>query len=187
MIRLSVAATVLLATPAMAAVEGKPFFSLYNTDIVVLIGFLIFVGILVYFKVPAKISELLDARAVTIQSELDEARRLREEALELNASFERKQAEVKHEAARIVEKAKADAQLAADQAKADIEASIARRLKAADDQIASAEANALRDVRNMAVSVAVGAAGDLLAKKMDDAQSDALFRQALSTAQERLH
>lgn len=186
MIRL-IAPMVVLASPALAAVEGKPFFSLYNTDLVVLLGFLIFAGVLFYFKVPAKIAALLDARAITIRGELDEARRLREEALELNASFERKQAEVKEEAARIVAKAKGDAQLAADQAKADIEASIARRLKAAEDQIASAEANAVRDVRNMAVSVAVAAAGDVLAKQMDAEQSDVLFQQALSTAQDRLH
>lgn len=187
MITRVIAAFIVLASPAFAAVEGKPFFSLYNTDLVVLIGFLIFVGILVYFKVPGKISVLLDARAVTIRSELDEARRLREEALELNASFERKQAEVKSEAALIVERAKTDAQLVAEQTKSEIEASIARRLKAAQDQIASAEANAVRDVRNMAVSVAIAAAGDVLSKQMDAAQSDALFKQALSTAQEHLH
>lgn len=177
----------LMTAPAVAAVEGKPFFSLYNTDIVVLLGFLIFSGILVYFKVPGKIMELLDARAVTIRNELDEARRLREEALELNAAFERKQAEVKEEAARIVERAKSDAQIAADQTKAEIEASIARRLKAAEDQIASAEATAIRDVRNMAVSVAIAAAGDVMRKNMDEAQNDALFKQALSAAQDRLH
>lgn len=187
MITRVLAALLVLSSPAVAAVEGKPFFSLYNTDLVVLIGFLVFVGILVYFKVPAKISALLDARAVTIRSELDEARRLREEALELNASFERKQAEVKSEAAQIVERAKADAQIVAEQTKAEIEASIARRLKAAQDQIASAEANALRDVRNTAVSVAIAAAGDVLSKQMDEAQSDALFKQALNTAQEHLH
>ncbi|WP_071797555.1 ATP F0F1 synthase subunit B [Natronohydrobacter thiooxidans] len=187
MIKRVLAASLAFASPAFAAVEGKPFFSLYNTDLIVLIAFILFSGILIYFKVPGKISELLDARAVTIRGELDEARRLREEALELNASFERKQAEVKDEAARIVEKAKADAQLVAEQTKAEIEASIARRLKAAEDQIASAEANALRDVRNTAVSVAIAAAGELLAKQMDEAQSDALFQRALSTAQEHLH
>lgn len=186
MIRLSAAASLALASPALAAGD-YPFFSLRNTDMVVLLGFLVFVGILVYFKVPAKIMELLDSRAVAIRAELDDARRLREEALELNAAFERKQAEVKDEAARIVEKAKADAQIAADMAKADIEASITRRLKAAEEQIASAEANAIRDVRNTAVSVAIGAAGDVLAKQMDAERSDALIKQAMETAKERLH
>ncbi len=185
MLRLSVIA-LFIASPALAAGD-YPFFSLRNTDIVVLIAFLLFGGILVYFKVPAKITGFLDARAEGIQSELAEARRLREEALELHASFERRQADVKDEAARIVEKARTDAHLVAEQAKADIEASIVRRLKAAEDQIASAEAGAIRDVRNKAVSVAVAAAGDLLARQMDEERSDALVRKAIATAEQRLH
>ena len=186
MIRL-VFLAIFAASPALAAVEGKPFFSLANTDLIVLMAFVIFVGILVYFKVPKKIGDLLDSRSVGIQAELDEARRLREEALALHASFERKQTQVKEDAERIVERAKADAQLAAEQIKADIEASIARRLKAAEDQIASAEAHAVREVRNRAVAVAIAAAGDVLAKKMDAAQSDALVQKAISDAQARLH
>ncbi len=186
MLRLTALALV-AASPAIAAPEGKPFFSIYNTDLIVLMAFVIFVGILVYFKVPEKVMGLLDSRADGIQSELDEARRLREEALALHASFERKQAEVKDDAARIVEKAKADAQLAAEQTKADIEASIARRLKAAEDQIASAEANALREVRNRAVSVAIAAAGDVLATQMNAERRDALVQQGIKAAHDRLH
>jgi F-type H+-transporting ATPase subunit b len=186
MLRLIALAPVLVAGPAFAAGD-YPFFSLYNTDLIVLMAFLCFLGILVYFKVPAKVSDLLDSRSVGIQSELDEARRLREDALALHASFERRQAEVKDDAARIVEKAKADAQLAADQAKAEIEASITRRLKAAGDQIASAEASALREVRDRAVSVAVAAAGDVLAKQMDAERNDALVQKAIGEVQTRLH
>ena len=82
----------LTSSPALAA-EG-PFFSLKNTDFVVLVSFLIFIGILFYFKVPAMIGGLLDKRAATIKSELEEARALREEAQTLLASYERKQKEV---------------------------------------------------------------------------------------------
>jgi F-type H+-transporting ATPase subunit b len=130
---------------------------------------------------------VLDQRATDIQAELDEARRLREEALELHASFERKQEEVKDEAARIVDKAKADAQLAAEQTKADIEASIARRLKAAEDQIASAEASAVRQVRDQATAVAIAAAGDVIAKKMDGDRQDTLIADAIKTVDKHLH
>jgi F-type H+-transporting ATPase subunit b len=186
MVRFTLPVAVLAAGPAIAAGD-YPFFSLYNTDLIVLMAFVCFLGILVYFKVPGRVSDLLDGRAVGIQSELDEAKRLREEALALHASFERRQAEVKDDAARIVEKAKADAQLAADQAKAEIEASIARRLKAASDQIASAEANALREVRDRAISVAIAAAGDVLAKQMDTERSDALVQKAIGEVQARLH
>lgn len=186
MLRIAVLAA-LLASPAAAAVEGKPFFSLYNTDLIVLAAFIIFGGVLVYAKVPGKVTGFLDQRSETIKAELDEARRLREEALELHASFERQQAEVKEKAARIVEKAKADAQVAADQTKAEIEASIARRLKAAEDQIASAEAGAIRQVRDQATSVAISAAADVIAANLDDARSDALVGDAIKTVNDRLH
>ncbi len=186
MLRLTAIALV-FASPAFAAAEGKPFFSLYNTDLIVLMAFIIFVGILIYFKVHEKVAGLLDNRAVSIEAELDEARRLREEALALHASFERKQAEVKDDAARIVEKARMDAQLVAEQTKAEIEASIIRRLKAAEDQIASAEANALREVRDRAVSVAIAAAGDVLAKQMTASRRDELVQVGIKAAQDRLH
>lgn len=186
MLRLTIAA-LLLASPAVAAVEGKPFFSLYNTDLIVLAAFIIFSGVLIYAKVPGKITGFLDARGQSVQAELTEARRLREEAIEVYASFERKHAEMKEQAARIVEKAKADATLAAEQTKAEIEASIIRRLKAAEDQIASAEAAAIRDVRERATNVAIAAAGDVIAKQMDASRADDLIAKAISAAQDRLH
>jgi len=186
MFRIAIIA-LLLASPAAAAVEGKPFFSLYNTDLIVLAAFIIFVGVLIYAKVPDKITGFLDSRAETIKAELDEARRLREEALELHASFERQQAQVKEQAARIVEKAKADAELAAEQTKAEIEASIARRLKAAEDQIASAETAAIRQVRDKATAVSIAAASTVIAKNIDEARGDALVADAIKMAGERLH
>jgi F-type H+-transporting ATPase subunit b len=181
------APALVLATPALAAVEGKPFFSLYNTDLVVAIGFVLFIGILVYFKVPGLIFGMLDRRAATIRSELDEARRLREEAQELRASFERKKAEVKEQAERIIAKARADAEEASRQAKIDLEASIARRLKAAEDQIASAEASAVRAVRNQAVSVAVAAAGDVIAKNLSATEAGSMIDEAIKVVEARLH
>lgn len=180
-------AAMLLASPAFAAVEGKPFFSLYNTDMVVAIAFVIFIGILVYFKVPGLVGGMLDKRAEGIRAELDEARKLREEAQELRASFERKQVEVKEQAERIVVKAREDAQLAAEQAKAELEASIARRLRAAEDQIASAEEAALREVRNRAVTLAIAAAGDVLAKQISAAEADKLVEESIGEVEKLLH
>ena len=52
------------------------------------------------------------------------------------------------------------------QAKADLETSIARRLAAAEDQIASAEASAVKEVRDQAISIAVAAADQVIAKQM---------------------
>lgn len=186
--RLSVLMAALLAAgPALAAAEGKPFFSLYNTDFVVAISFTLFIGVLVYFKVPGMIGGLLDKRANQIRADLDEARKLREEAQELRASFERKRQGVAEQAERIVAKAKADAALAAQQAKVELEATIARRLQAATDQIAAAETAALRQVRNAAVQTAVAAAGDVIAGNLSAAQVKAMMDDSIAAVESRLH
>lgn len=185
MSRLLTLLAVVAASPAMAA--GGPFFSLRNTDFVVTLAFLVFLGVLIYFKVPALLAGLLDKRAATIRADLAEARQLREEAQELRASFERKKAEVAEQAERIVAKAKADAQAAAVQARAELEASIVRRLRAAEEQIAAAEASAVRAVRNQAVNVAVAAASELIAKNIGADDAGKLIEDAIATVDARLH
>jgi F-type H+-transporting ATPase subunit b len=181
----------LVTLPLHAAEEGYTpgydFTSLFNTDFVVLIGFLLFLAILFYFNVPAMLGGLLDKRAEGIRAELDEARALREEAQTLLASFERKQREVAEQSERIVAQARADAEAAAASAKEDLERSIARRLAAAEDQIASAEAKAVRAVRNRAVDVAVAAAGELIAARMAAAEADAMIDQSIEVVKARLN
>ncbi|MEM9796898.1 MAG: F0F1 ATP synthase subunit B [Pseudomonadota bacterium] len=175
----------LLAAPAHAA--SGPFFSLANTDFVVSIGFLIFIGILLYFKVPAMLMSMLDDRAAGIRRDLDEARALREEAQTLLASYERKTREAQEQADEIVATAKAEAQATADQAKVDLEASVARRLAAAEDQIESARAAAIRDVRDRAIAVATAAAGEVVAKQMSATDANKLIDQSIDTVSAKLH
>ena len=175
----------LLASPAMASTGLE--FSLQNTNFVVLIAFIAFVGILIYMKVPAKLTGMLDARAATIKAELDEARSLREEAKSILATYERRQKEVQEQADRIVSSAREEALSAAAQAKEDLKASIARRLASATDQIASAEAAAIRQVREQAVSVAVAAAGDVLSKQMTAEAASASIDDAIAQVEARLH
>ncbi|MBO9397729.1 F0F1 ATP synthase subunit B [Shimia sp. R9_1] len=175
----------LSATPALAA--SGPFFSLKNTDFIVTLGFILFIAVLFYFKVPSLLGGMLDKRADDIKSELDEARALREEAQTVLASYERKQKEVQEQAARIVEQAKAEAQAAADQAKVDLENSIARRLAAAEDQIASAEAAAVKEVRDQAVVVAVGAAREVIAGQMSAAAANKLIDAGIAEVDAKLH
>jgi F-type H+-transporting ATPase subunit b len=175
----------LVASPALAA--SGPFFSLHNTNFVVLLGFIAFVALLVYMKVPGKITGMLDARAVAIKAEIDEARALREEAKSILATYERRQKEVQDQAERIVSSAREEALAAAKQAKEELKRSIARRLAAATDQIASAEASAIRQVREQAVSVAVAAAGDVLARQMTaDAASESIDA-AIAQVEARMH
>ena len=185
MMRTILGAALILPAPAMAATG--PFFSLNNTNFVVLLGFLIFIGILLWYRVPTKVMGLLDKRAEGIRSDLAEARELREEAQTLLASYERKQKEVHDQAERIVASARTDAQAQADKSLADMEASLERRKQAAREQIASAEEQAIREVRNRAVTVAIAAARDVLARQMNAERHDRLIDDAISTVGTKLH
>jgi F-type H+-transporting ATPase subunit b len=179
-------AALLLAGPAFAA-EGEPFFTLRSTEFVVTIAFLLFIGVVVYFKVPGLIGAQLDKRAAGIKSDLDEAKALHDEARSILASYERKQKDVQEQAERIVETAKREAMAAAEQAKADLKASITRRLAGAEDQIASAEAAAVKAIRDQAVNVAVAAASEVIAAKMSAADKSGLVDKAIGEVEAKLH
>lgn len=176
----------LSAGPALAAGD-KPLFSLKNTDFVVALGFIVFLGVLVYFKVPSMLGKMLDDRADGIRKELDDAKSLREEAQALLASYERKQKEVQDQADRIVEAARAEAAKAAEDAKEEIKSSVARRLAAAEDQIKSAEETAVAEVRNRAITVAIGAAQDVVGKNMTAASANSLIDSAIADVDAKLH
>jgi F-type H+-transporting ATPase subunit b len=185
MTRLIAVLVALAASPALAA-DG-PFVSLHNSTFIVTLAFILFIGILLYACAPAKVGALLDKRAALIKAELEEARALREEAKALLASYERKQKEVKEQSERIVAGAKAEAEAAGKAAKADLVVSVARRLAAAEEQIAAAEAAALRAVREQAISVAVAAAGEVLAKQMTAEGAQASIDDAIAQVEAKLH
>jgi len=172
------------ASPAFAA--SGPFFSLYNTNFVVLLSFLAFLAVLVYLKVPGKLAGMLDKRASDIKRELDEARALREEAQTVLATYERKQKEVQEQAERIIETARSEAEAAAAKAKDDLKVAIERRLAAADEQIESAKAGAVKEVRDKAIAVAVAAARDVITQQMTDQTSDRLVDAAIGDVKAKL-
>src|ERR1700752_2057777 len=137
--------------------------ALQETENWVALAFLLFLGLLAYLGVHRKLMGSLDARQARIKSELDEARRLREEAQALLAEFERKGREAETEAAAIVASAKAEAERLAAEAKAKAEEFVARRTKMAEQKIAQAESQAVADVRSAAADAAVLAAEKILA------------------------
>jgi len=177
--------TLCVASPAFAA--SGPFISLKNTNFIVLLAFLLFIGVLFYFKVPTLIAGLLDKRADTIRSELSEARTLREEAQSILASFERRQKEVQEQAERIVDAARQDAEVEAAAAREALLATVERRLAAAQEQIASAQAAAERDVRDQAIKVAIAATQSVISAQMTAASANKLIDKAISEVEAKLH
>jgi len=160
---------------------------LENSNFVVGIAFVAFLALLWRFDVQGLVTRALDARADKIRLELEEAKRLREEAQNLYASYERKQQEVEGEVQDIIAHARREAEEAGEQARRDLEVTVARRIRAAEEQISQAEADAVREVRNEAIRVAVDAAADAIAQGLSKAGKDRLIDEGIKTAADRLH
>lgn len=178
-------AAFLVGQPAFAATGA--FFSLGNTNFIVLLAFILFIAVLIYYKVPQLVAGMLDKRSAGIAAEIEEAKALQEEAKSLLAEYERKHREVQEQADRIVAHAKEEAQNAVDLAHEDLKKSIARRLAAAQDQIASAQSQAVKEVRDKAVAVAIAAARDVIAKQMTASDADKLIDESIAQVDAKLH
>ncbi len=176
---------VVISTPAFGATG--PFFSLNNTDFVVSIAFILFIGVLLYLRVPTLVMTMLDKRADDIRAELDTVRALREEAQGILADYERKQKEAQIKAENIITTAQEEAKHAAQKAEQDLKISIARRLKAADEQIDSARAAAIKELRDHAALIATQVAGDIIKKDLSPAQSNVLVQNAIKELADKLH
>lgn len=152
-----------------------------------LVGLVIFLALLVYLKVPGVVGKSLDGRADRIRDELEEARRLREEAQSLLAEYQRKRKEAEKEAGEIVAAAQREAHAIIEETKQKTEEYVARRNKLAEQKIAQAETEAVNDVRASAVDIAVAAAGRILKDKVDAKTSADLFKSSLSEVKTRLN
>lgn len=157
-----------------------------NVDVWVAVAFVIFIA-LAWKKVSAAIGGALDSRAERIRSELDEAQRLREEAQALLANFQRRQRDGLKEAEAVIAHAREEADRLRTQAGSDLEAALKRREAQAMGRIAQAEANALAEVRNLTVDVAMGASRRLLEARVSSSQADALINQSIADLPRNLH
>jgi F-type H+-transporting ATPase subunit b len=160
---------------------------LQSPDLWVAISFVLFFAILAYAGVHKKIVEALDQRAAKIKSDLDEARRLRDEAAALLAEYQRKQREAENEAAAIVTEAKAEAERVAAEARAKVEDFVARRTQLAQTKIGQAEAQALAEVRAAAADAAVAAAERILIQTAKGKVADGLIVQGIDDAKSKLN
>jgi F-type H+-transporting ATPase subunit b len=158
-----------------------------DTSFWVLVAFAIVIFVFARAGVHRKIAGGLDKRSQKIADELDEARRLREEAQELLATYQRRQRAAEEEAQGIVDQAKKDAQRFAAESREKINAQIARRAKAAEDKIARAEAQALAEVRGQAADMAVEIARSIIRERMDKGAQAALIDRAIADVRDRLN
>ena len=159
---------------------------LSNPETWVAAAFIIFVA-LAAKPIGRAIGRGLDARADRIRAQLDEARSLRDEAERLLAEQQRKQIAAVKESEAIIAHAREEAERIHRESAANLEAAFGRREKMALDKIAQAEAQAVADVRNQAVAVAIAEAAKLLADNIDAAKADALVDDSIRELERKLH
>ena len=153
----------------------------------VAVAFVIFVAGMAYLGVHRMLTKSLDDRAARIQAELDEARKLKDEAAKLLTHYRRKREEAEGEAQAIVSDAKAEAERLAVEAKAKIDEFVARRTKMAETKIAQAEAQATADVRAAAADAAVAAAEKILTAEIKSGLAGELIAKGIEDVRKKLN
>src|SRR3978361_1328438 len=170
----------------------------------VAVAFVILMGVLAYLGVHRTVLKALDHRSDRIKAELDDARRLKEEAAKLLAEYKARHASAEREAQDIIASAKAEAERIAAEAKTKMEDFVARRpntakaktkrkvsaprrTKTAEGKIALAEAQALADVRAAAANAAVTAASAVLSQSVKGSVADELLTKGIAEVRAKLN
>jgi F-type H+-transporting ATPase subunit b len=158
-----------------------------DAEFFVAMAFVVFIAGLAYLGVHKIIMRSLDQRSGRIKAELDEAARLKNEAMTLLADYQRKRQEAEQEAQSIIAGAKAEAERLAVESKAKAEEFVARRTKMAEAKIAQAEAQAVADVRSAAADAAVAAAEKILAQQATGTVASDLVAKGIEDVRKKLN
>jgi F-type H+-transporting ATPase subunit b len=153
----------------------------------VAIAFVILMIVFAYFGIHRMVLKALDHRSDRIRAELDDARRLKEEAAKLLAEYKARRASAEREAEEIISGARAEAERIAAEAKTKMEDFVARRTKTAESKIALAEAQALADVRAAAADAAVTAASTILSQSVTGPVADDLLAKGIVEVRAKLN
>ena len=153
----------------------------------VAIAFVILMGVFAYVGVHRTVLKALDNRSERIKAELDDARRLKDEAAKLLADYKARRATSESEAADIIASAKAEAERIAAEAKVKMDDFVARRTKSAESKIALAEAQAVADVRAAAADAAIQAASSILSKSVKGDLADDLLAKGIAEVRQKLN
>ena len=162
------------------AASDAPPFSLANTDFVVAISFFIFIGVLVYFKVPRIIVNLLDKRSNAIRKEIDDANKLLEEAKSLLAKSEREHKDNISKAKEIISSAENTSKKLLEDSKSDIKILISRKLDMAKKQIEANEKKVLNSVRDEIIDSAFKLAEEDINKRLDKNTSNQVTKESIN-------
>ncbi len=153
----------------------------------VAIAFVILMALFAWLGVHRTVLKALDHRAQRIKAELDDAKRLKDEAAKLLADYQARRASAEREAQEIITNARAEAERIAAEAKTRMEDFVVRRTKTAENKIAMAEAQALADVRAAAAEAAIAAASTALSQSVKGSVADDLLAKGIAEVKAKLN
>ena len=159
---------------------------MFDESFFVALAFAAVIAAFLYLKLPQRLLAALDAKSAEIANELDEARRLREEAEALLADYETRRKSAEQQAEEIVTEARETAQHLAEEARVAMQVQLERRTQQAESKIARAEEQLVGEVRAAITRLAVDAAAHLIETGMSAQQANTLIEQNISELKDRL-
>jgi len=160
---------------------------MFEPETWVAVAFIILMIVFAWLGIHRTVLTALDHRADRIKAELDDARKLKDEAAKVLAEYKARRATAEREAADIIATAQAEAERIAADAKTKMEDFVARRTKTAESKIAMAEAQALADVRAAAADAAVQAASTILSQSVKGSLADDLLAKGIAEVRQKLN
>ena len=152
----------------------------------VAVSFLIFVGVLFYFKVPQKIYESLEESINKIKRDLDDAEKLKDEAKNIFSEHETKISKSKHEVSILIKKAKNEAEKNIIKTNEEFHNIFENRKKMAEEKIKQMKNEAIRDVKNASVLIAIQALEKIIKNSIDKKKLDKIYISSIEEAKKIL-
>jgi len=159
---------------------------MFDATFFVAVSFFLFVGFVIWIGLPRSILNSLDERSLGIQKELNEARKLHEEAQSLLAKEKRKLEKCDIEVQEILKRASEQALLLSEISKKLLEEEVIRKQKQADLKITQARDEAIREVRSKAVDLSVLIAKEYLRDNIDDQISSDIIDKSIEELKSNL-
>jgi len=145
----------------------------------VTVSFFIFLGILVYFKIPQKIKNLLDQNILTIKNQINEAEELKEDAKNILIEHEKKISNSKREVQNMIDKANEEAEKNVIRVNQEFYRVMENRKKNAEEKIKQLKNQATKDIKNASVKIALESVEKLIKNSLNKSKLDKIYSSSI--------
>ena len=145
----------------------------------VMISFFVFIGLLIYFKIPQKIKTALDENIKNIKNQINEAEKLKEDAKNILTEHEKRISNSKNEVKQMMDKANEEAEKNVIKTNKDFHNLMETRKKNAEERIRQLKNQALKDIKNASVKIAIQSVEKLIKNSLDKSKLDKIYSSSI--------